>query len=137
MKTCPACGETKPRSEYYSAGRNSLQTECKPCKQAYQRRTQTADTRRLAKYGLCPAQFQALLRAQFRACQICKTPFGMLTPHALHVDHDHTCCPGPQTCGKCVRGLLCCECNRGLGKFQDDVRALESAARYLRRSARA
>jgi hypothetical protein len=30
------------------------------------------------------------------------------------VDHDHTCCPGEYTCGKCVRGLLCDDCNKKL-----------------------
>jgi len=25
----------------------------------------------------------------------------------LHIDHDHACCPGKRSCGKCVRGALC------------------------------
>jgi hypothetical protein len=31
-----------------------------------------------------------------------------------HIDHDHDCCPGSYTCGKCVRGVLCAPCNRTL-----------------------
>ena len=53
----------------------------------------------------------------------------------LHLDHDHACCPGTDSCGKCVRKLLCRECNMGLGLFKDDVERLDRAADYLRRVA--
>ena len=30
------------------------------------------------------------------------------------IDHDHRCCPGSESCGKCIRGILCSSCNTGL-----------------------
>lgn len=53
----------------------------------------------------------------------------------LDIDHDHRCCPvkrTEKTCGKCVRGLLCGACNRGIGLFNDDPVKLEAAAAYVR-----
>ena len=44
------------------------------------------------------------------ACLICEKP------DPEHVDHDHET-------GK-VRGILCFNCNQGLGNFRDDVRSL-------------
>jgi recombination endonuclease VII len=38
-----------------------------------------------------------------------------------HIDHDHDCCPGTYSCGKCVRGLLCMRCNVELGYFERRV----------------
>jgi hypothetical protein len=49
----------------------------------------------------------------------------------FHVDHDHACCPGTRSCGKCIRGMLCNRCNTGLGMFLDDPNRLRHAASYL------
>ncbi len=50
-----------------------------------------------------------------------------------HWDHDHKCCPGKRSCGKCIRGLLCANCNKGLGQFSDDAARLDKAGKYLSR----
>lgn len=80
---------------------------------------------RLRKHGLLPDEFYKLIEAQGGSCAICPT----LEPD--HVDHDHSCCPGPRSCGKCVRGVLCGNCNRGLGQFKDDPDRLRRAVGYL------
>ena len=88
------------------------------------------------EYGLSPEDYQEMLAGQDNKCAICKLPFTE-TPA---VDHDHTCCIGRsadkttrKTCGKCVRGLLCMNCNAALGNFGDDIQLLLNAVEYLRR----
>jgi hypothetical protein len=76
-----------------------------------------------SQYGLTKAQVVLLSQQQGNRCAICGRDF-IVTPV---VDHNH----GTRQ----VRGLLCSECNLGLGKFQDDPKRLDNAARYLRRVA--
>jgi hypothetical protein len=71
-------------------------------------------------YGLTEQQFTALYMEQDGLCGICEVPLS-----EVHVDHCH------QT-GR-VRGLLCRNCNIGLGFFQDSPRSLKRAINYLRR----
>lgn len=47
------------------------------------------------------------------------------------VDHDHSCCPGERSCGKCVRGLLDQKCNTMIGMARDNVATLTRAQIYL------
>lgn len=75
-----------------------------------------ADYRRIRAYKMSPARYRALLRAQGGVCAVCGGDNG---GHTLHVDHDHACCPGEMTCGQCVRGLLCFNCNGRLGTVEE------------------
>lgn len=50
-----------------------------------------------------------------------------------HIDHDHKCCPGRISCGKCVRGLLCSRCNLLLGMVESEPHLIpEYLNEYLR-----
>lgn len=49
----------------------------------------------------------------------------------LSVDHDHSCCPGKGSCGKCVRGFLCSGCNTSIGQMGEDVDRIRASATYL------
>ena len=75
---------------------------------------------RLHNTGCTKAQFTTLFLSQAGKCAICLKTFSS-TPHA---DHDHKT--------RIVRGLLCSNCNRGIGHLQDDPTVVERAAAYLR-----
>lgn len=82
----------------------------------------------LKQYSLTLEIYEAILDTQGGGCAICKA-----TEVTICVDHDHACCPARfYSCGKCIRGLLCNNCNNGLGRFDDDPERLEQAAAYLR-----
>jgi hypothetical protein len=70
------------------------------------------------KYGIDWKTWHALLIAQSGRCDICRDP--LVDPN---VDHDHE--------SGAVRGLLCRDCNLGLGNFRDDPDRLREAAKYL------
>ncbi len=72
------------------------------------------------KYGLTPADFREMRTAQSEVCKICKKVNGR---KELAVDHCHKT-------GK-VRGLLCTNCNMGIGYFKDNPELLRLAADYL------
>lgn len=84
-----------------------------------------------SRYGITVAQYDALLSAQDGKCAICEAT-ACKSGRAFAVDHDHACCPGRESCGACVRGLLCANCNRAIGMFNDSPERLEVAAAYLR-----
>lgn len=89
----------------------------------------------MRQYGISIDQYEALLAAQDGLCAIC----GGVNANGnqLSVDHDHACCPGKSnSCGRCIRALLCSRCNFILGNADDDADLLRAAADYLERNAR-
>jgi hypothetical protein len=84
------------------------------------------------QYGLPEGFYEAVYTAQGGKCAWCAWADG--GSKNLAVDHDHACCSGPTSCGKCVRGLLCGVCNQFLGfRMRDDPDAVRRGARYLER----
>jgi hypothetical protein len=162
MKACNRCGETKDLSEFHRAAgaRDGHRGECKVCarllrRENYEknreiyierarlwvrenpdraratrkRRNARPEVKRSARdayyrrtYGVSADEFDAMLEAQGGRCAICKEMPERLA--SMHVDHDHAT-------GE-VRGLLCLNCNQGIGKLKDDASLLLRAAFYLR-----
>lgn len=111
-KYCPLC--TKAFTPDHTTAK-----WCKTCCPS------VAARRVIYNYGLSYPQYQALIKKQGGGCAICRRKF-----KKLYVDHDHSCCSGRKTCGKCVRGLLCCRCNLQLGVAETSS-TLENMRRYL------
>ncbi len=80
------------------------------------------------QFGITPEAWDRMLIEQSGQCYLCERP--MVT--AIHIDHDHACCSGKRSCGKCIRGLACQKCNQGVGQFGDDPDLMERVARNLR-----
>ena len=90
-------------------------------------------------YNITQADYDRMLAEQGGCCAICRTDkpgrgrFGGRFKNFC-VDHDHACCPGKKSCGKCVRGLLCLDCNHALGNLHDDPWAMLNALAYVARA---
>ncbi len=82
------------------------------------------------QYGLVDGALEKMYADQGESCALCHDPIDLFSRNT-HVDHNHACCPGYRSCGRCVRGILCRDCNRGLGAFRDDRDRLALAILYL------
>lgn len=161
MKTCSKCGETKDESDYHKhcQSKDGLRPDCKACcaaaGKAYRQRNaetirrsnrryveankETIKVKRavyyrnnrhkkreyelLKRYGVSNEQFEVMERSQKGVCAICGEVRKDRLGRGLAVDHNHNT-------GK-IRGLLCGQCNQGLGRFKDDPNLVLSAYNYL------
>ncbi len=83
-------------------------------------------------YGLSEKDFEALLDSQDRKCAICRTSDP--GDQWWHVDHKHVDDWKKRSQlekRSLVRGILCRDCNLGLGRFKDSPESLRAAAAYL------
>ena len=80
-------------------------------------------------YNISLEQYNVLLEQQNHSCAICGGT--NKNGKVLAVDHDHSCCPGGRSCGECVRGLLCNDCNLSIGRMDDDPIRLIKASEYI------
>lgn len=88
-----------------------------------QRHKDTRLNQRMRAFGLTADDYYKILEFQHGKCAICGSEIGDVMGNRLYVDHDHTT--------GAVRGLLCSDCNFGLGKFHDSVDLLHNAIQYL------
>ena len=142
-KECRFCGED--RVERMARNGTERQTICRLCAawkaRLHRERLGKAEIARrrkryrpaIRRHGLTTAEKIAWLDETGWKCFVCGDPFADVSE--ARVDHDHGCCPTSLgSCGKCRRGLLCGNCNSGIGMLRDDPALLEAAAAYLRRT---
>lgn len=140
---CTVCSLFKPWAEYsekkakryrYKENAQVHQLKQPKCKACAVKETQAwyatnkdvaKNTRLLSAYGMNLNEYKARIIAQDNSCPICNKQFseGAFGPDSPVVDHCHT--------NGHVRGIICNECNRGLGYFRDNKEALMNAAQYL------
>ena len=159
-RKCCKCGLIKPleefhRDSYKKLGRRYYCKACAPKKQEYfaayyqkhkydkfieyrrrhrQRnpdRTEEHRKARLSNYNLTIEQYTELFNSQNGVCAICGAQ--ETKKQSLSIDHDHSCCAGAYSCGRCIRGLLCHKCNSILGLARDGAELLLKSIDYLKR----
>jgi hypothetical protein len=79
-------------------------------------------------YSLSSEQLVVMLS---RPCEVCGVEDN------LTIDHNHSCCNKKSSCGKCVRGTVCQNCNRAMGQVKDSPKTLRMLADYLDRYSKA
>ena len=136
MRVCTICKEERADEDFTKRG-NSYRNQCKVCTndgaKASRKRILEANpekvryqewSRNLMRlYKMTPEDWLELYNRQKGVCYYCGEPetskyMNTDTVKRLAVDHDHRCCPGQKSCGKCIRHLLCKSCNTLLGLLE-------------------
>ena len=124
-KKCPKCTKVLPSESFGISNSRStgLQYYCKPCMKIHKKEHREKNPekyqayRRKWRYGIPLDAYDILLKEQEGLCAICKER------KKLVLDHDHST-------GE-IRGLLCANCNLGIGNMKDSILILTSAIEYL------
>ena len=145
-RQCTRCDDFLPWSSFSSKGskrykdggktHQRLQPQCKTCATELTKQWRESNSlERLKdlylqnKYNITYEDWLRMIDSQNRSCKICERSLDCslgnekIKPNSAVVDHCHST-------GR-VRGILCNECNRGLGYFKDNAIALAAASNYL------
>lgn len=117
LKTCKKCLVQKSIDNFQIKSDLRRYHVCNSCKPLYIKETNIKH-----KFGLSVEEYDVLIS---NGCAICSSKY------RLAVDHDHSCCQGKKSCGKCIRGVLCMRHNLALGNLRDSLDELEKIKEYL------
>lgn len=116
---CFRCDVIKPLAAFKKSKRvnTGFVNVCKECMK-YQDKFHKLKS----AYGITLEDFHNILHKQNNVCAICMSQFD--SPRNICVDHNHNT--------KEVRGILCNNCNRGIGLLKDNSINLLRAYKYLK-----
>jgi hypothetical protein len=123
VKLCEKCGMKPVHAKLM----------CKSCYSKYLREkdpTKQWEYNLQRQYGLSVDEYNSILNEQKGKCAICgETENEAMRGKAMKfaVDHDHAT--------GVIRGLLCGNCNRGIGNLQDSITTMTNAIDYLKKHA--
>jgi hypothetical protein len=144
LKLCPWCNKNLPLNcftpgKHYHGGISSYCKICRAEKEQERRKTKpaqksvkeykvrnkikTKNYELKRKFNISLEDYNNLLQNQKFSCAICNKQKSDKLNRLLAVDHCHIT-------GK-IRGLLCTNCNMGIGNFQDNLDLLKIAIKYL------
>lgn len=160
MKTCTLCNVTKPLSDFYKRDGDKFVARCKRCcyvaseaarkknpdagaarraewrrrnkekvrsyarKYSANNKRQSAERSRYRNTGFTPEEFASVFDKQKGRCAICFADISSSPESRMAADHCHAT-------GR-PRGILCPQCNSGLGFFKDSQDRLRNAIAYLK-----
>ena len=115
LQKCRHCKLDLPLHRFHKDSKkaNGLYHTCRSCRSKYRRLIELSD-----------AEYKKILESQNNQCAICGTDASQFK-FLLNVDHDYKT--------NKIRGLLCTNCNMGLGHFKDSPTNLNKAVGYLAR----
>jgi hypothetical protein len=115
---CKDCGDFLPQEMFDKQEMLTSYGKASICK--WHKSLRELD-KRSKKYNITGIEVWRMVQKQEGMCDICSSTFVPWTK--FHIDHCHDS-------GK-VRGLLCHNCNIGLGMFKDNKESLSKAIKYL------
>jgi len=118
--TCKVCHNARVR-RWYSKDKPYRRYKSRQYASTNRSKRSSWNKRLKANYGITADQFDIMRKEQEDKCLICSDR----PDKGLVVDHCHKT-------GK-VRGLICANCNSGIGFLRDDINLLEKAIDYLER----
>ena len=117
------------KAEWYQENKERITSELRQASKDDPLKHRRYELRR--RFNMTMAEFDDLLLKQGGVCAACGETEPGGPYNKWQIDHDHACCDGRKTCGRCIRGLLCSVCNLTLGNAKDSVDRLQGLVWYL------